>query len=412
MTLTHTLITALKGVRVNTSRSALTILGIVIGITAIIIVMSMSSGAKNLILSQVEGLGSQTIIIEPGREPKGPSEFAEILTDSLKNRDVELLTNKLLMPSVAEVSPNVVGVFSISYQGEATRNQVIGSGEELETILSLTPESGSFFTKDDVQQHARVAIIGQKIEEKLFGTDNGLEKNIKIKDAVFKVIGILPKKGQVGIFNTDDLVIVPHTSAQQYLIGGNHFNSIMVRAASGQIVNDVAHDITYTLRDLHGITDPDKDDFHITTQEDIAKRVGTITGILSALLGSIAAISLVVGGIGIMNIMLVSVTERTREIGLRKALGATNKDILSQFLFESIVLTATGGIIGILLGALISFVASLVLSKVLNLSWAFSFPLSAALLGLGVSGSVGLVFGIYPARQASKKSPMEALRYE
>jgi putative ABC transport system permease protein len=210
----------------------------------------------------------------------------------------------------------------------------------------------------------------------------------------------------------NEMILVPYTTAQQYLTGTTHFNSIIVQAETEEIVPRVVHDIEATLRESHSITDPDNDDFYVSTPDDAAAIVGTITLVLTALLGSVAGISLVVGGIGIMNIMLVSVSERTREIGLRKALGATEKDILIQFLLESIILTGFGGVIGIILGAAISYVAALVLSSTVATDWTFAFPISAAVLGLGVSGFIGLVFGIYPAKRAAAKSPMEALRYE
>jgi len=195
-------------------------------------------------------------------------------------------------------------------------------------------------------------------------------------------------------------------------LGINYFNSIIARAENEKIVPQVVKSIELTLRETHNITDPEKDDFHIATQALAVERVGMVTGILTALLVSVAAISLVVGGVGIMNIMLVSITERTKEIGLRKALGATNKDIMLQFLLEAMILTGLGGIAGIIFGGLLSFIASFILSRIVSLDWTFAFPVSAALLGLAVAALVGLIFGLYPARQASLKSPMEALRYE
>ena len=195
-------------------------------------------------------------------------------------------------------------------------------------------------------------------------------------------------------------------------MGINYFNSIIARAENEKIVPQVVKSIELTLRETHNITDPEKDDFHIATQALAVERVGMVTGILTALLVSVAAISLVVGGVGIMNIMLVSITERTKEIGLRKALGATNKDIMLQFLLEAMILTGLGGIAGIIFGGLLSFIASFILSRIVSLDWTFAFPVSAALLGLAVAALVGLIFGLYPARQASLKSPMEALRYE
>ena len=205
---------------------------------------------------------------------------------------------------------------------------------------------------------------------------------------------------------------MPYTTAQTYVLGINYFNRIIVEADTQDHINATAADITNTLRSDHNITDPTQDDFSVETSADIASTLSTVTSALTAFLAAVAAISLIVGGIGIMNIMLVSVTERTREIGLRKALGACDHDILMQFLLEAVMLTATGGLIGILLGGFLSYVISIILTSVLALNWTFVFPWSAAILGILVASLVGLIFGIYPANQAAKKSPMEALRYE
>lgn len=412
MTLKNTLKTALTGLKNHKSRSALTILGIVIGITAIILVMSVGQGAQELILGQIRGLGSQTIIIEPGREPSGPSSFAEIFTDSLKAKDLEALKNQGNVQGLKDLTPNVMQPAAISYGNESTRTNVIGSSDLMAKILEIYPVEGSFFTDEDIKEKADVAVIGAEIKKKLFGASDALGEKIKIKNRSFRIVGILPRKGQIALFNVDDMVIIPYTTAQQYLTGTNHFNSIIVQAENEEIVPSVVKSIELTLRESHNIDDLKKDDFHITTQADAAERVKTITGILTILLVSVAAISLIVGGIGIMNIMLVSVTERTREIGLRKAIGATEKNIMRQFLFEAVILTSLGGIIGIILGAVLSFITSVILSKIVTLGWKFVFPVSAAFLGLSISAFVGLVFGIYPARKASLKSPIEALRYE
>ena len=222
----------------------------------------------------------------------------------------------------------------------------------------------------------------------------------------------MPSKGQLAFFNLDEVGIMPYTTAQQYVFGIKHYNRIIVSATSEELIPETVTDIKQTLRDNHGITDPEKDDFFTETQGEAIEQVSVITNILTLFLASVAAISLLVGGIGIMNIMLVSVTERTREIGLRKAVGATEGNIMTQFLLEAIILTVSGGAIGIALGSLFSFITALTLSKVYSLGWTFTFPLSAALLGFGVSATVGLIFGIYPARQAAKKNPIEALRYE
>jgi len=414
MVFKYNLKTAFSGLRTNKSRSLLTILGIVIGITAIIMVMSIGQGAKDLILNQIKGLGSRTIIIQPGREPQGPSDVSAIFSDSLKDREFEALKNKSNVPGIAEVSPIVLvaGGTTVSYEGETVQATTVGASDLMARIMDMYPEEGIFFSEEEIKSQASVAVIGAEVKKKLFGSSEALGQKIKIKNRNFKIVGILPRKGQTSIFNADEMIAIPYTTAQRYLTGTNYYQELIVQAESEESVPRVVEDIKITLRNLHNITDPEKDDFHVTTQEDIASRVSVITGTLTLLLVSVATISLVVGGIGIMNIMLVSVTERTREIGLRKAIGATEKNILTQFLFEAVTLTLVGGIVGIIAGAFFSFLVALVLSKTVSSDWSFAFPVSAALIGFAVSGFVGVAFGIYPARKAASKNPIDALRYE
>jgi len=410
MTIKTTLKTSLTGLKTNKSRSALTILGIVIGITAIILVMSVGQGAKNLILNQVKGFGSQIINIEPGREPKGMSDFAQMFTDSLKEEDVVALRK---LPGVKNVVPNVFQAATVVFENEAKKTTFLGASDLIAEALSISIGQGRFFDDEEVKQYSNVAVIGSELKKDFFGLSDAIGEKIKIKNRNFKIIGVLAPKGKSMTFDVDKVVIIPYTTAQKYLMGINYYNGgILVKAESEEIMPQLISEIKIRMRELHNITDPEKDDFHIVTQADAAKAVGSITTILTALLGSIAAVSLIVGGIGIMNIMLVSVTERTREIGLRKAVGATNKDILNQFLLESVVLTLIGGIIGIALGAIFSFLTSLILGKVIGMDWSFTFPVFAAFLGLGVSAFIGLVFGLYPARRAASLNPIEALRYE
>jgi len=255
-------------------------------------------------------------------------------------------------------------------------------------------------------------VIGSKVEGELFSGESALGKNIKIRDHNFRVIGVFPEYGQVMFFNIDELVLMPYTTAQTYLLGIDYYHEVMMRVNDPENLDRAVFDIESTIRERHNIDDPKDDDFFVETQQGVVDQIGTILSVLTLFLASVVAISLVVGGIGVMNIMLVSVTERTREIGLRKAIGATNKDIMFQFLLESILLTFAGGVIGIAIGVLLAVLSSFALSYSLSDEWTFSFPFSAALLGVGVSSIVGLIFGLYPARKASKKSPIEALRYE
>jgi putative ABC transport system permease protein len=410
MKLKYTLKTAVNGLKTHKSRSALTILGIVIGITSIILVMSLGNGAQNLILGQVKGLGATTITIIPGKISFGPSSAAETMNDSLKEKDLDFIKSKQNVPNAKYVMPMTIGSGKAVYGSNVYQVAVFGSGELVPEIFSIIPDVGYFFSEDDVKSRSAVVVIGYKVKQRLFEGEEALGQKIRIKNNTFKVVGVLPEKGSSSSF--DDTVFMPYTTAQQYITGTKFYGRIIVTADTEANLKSTVEDVKITLRNSHNITDPDKDDFSVVTSADIAKTLGTVTSALTAFLAAVAAISLIVGGIGIMNIMLVSVTERTKEIGLRKALGATNNDIQNQFLLEAVILTATGGLIGIILGSVLAFVISNLITRFSDLDWQYTFPYSAALLGLVVSSLVGLVFGLYPAKQASKKSPMEALRYE
>jgi putative ABC transport system permease protein len=403
---------ALKGLKAQRSRSLLTILGIVIGITAIMMVMSLGEGAQNLILGQLQSIGAKVIAVVPGRHPKGPTDVFSTFTDSLKEKDLEALQKKNNMPHLAKIMPIVFGSDSVAFGNDTYRPTIFGVNSYFADIYDLSAENGRLLTEDDIKSYSDIVVIGAKVRDELFGSGDPVGEKVKIKERNFKVIGVMKQKGQASFLNFDDTVVVPYSSAQRYIFGIKYFHRFAIEADSEDNVNQTVEDIKMTLRNSHNIDDPDKDDFFIETQADAMEMVSTVTDIMTLFLVAVAAISLLVGGIGIMNIMLVSVTERTREIGLRKALGATEKNILTQFLLEAMILTIIGGGIGILLGTTLSLIVSLVLTNVLNLNWPFAFPVQAAILGIGVASFVGLVFGIYPARKASLKSPIEALRYE
>jgi putative ABC transport system permease protein len=282
----------------------------------------------------------------------------------------------------------------------------------MERIMDFGKIQGTFLSENDVKESTSVAVLGAKVKEELFGSDDALGKKVRIKGVNLRVIGVLPKKGSSSLISFDNMVIVPYTTAQNYILGTKHFNEIIVLASPDASVSETVQDIKTTLRESHNITDQSRDDFYVNTQADLLKRIGTVTLALTLLLASVAGISLIVGGVGIMNIMFVSIVEGTREIGLRKALGATNGNILTQFLTEAVILTFIGGVIGVLLGTLVAFVFSFAINQVTAISWEFSFPLKGAILALGVSTFIGLVFGIYPARKAAQKNPTDALRYE
>lgn len=397
-------------------RSILTMLGIVIGIASVIILMSIGQSAQNLILGQVQSIGSNLIIIMPGAPSNGkfsaPAASQGIVITSLKQQDVNALSRE---PSIQLVVPEVRGQAEAVYGNNNATVSYTGSTADFFTISNLANVSeGRTFSKSDVDSANHVAVIGPDLAKTLFGSLDPINKTIRLKNVSFRVIGVL-SKGGTGAFGVDigNLVAIPITVAQNQLLGITYFNVIITQADPSYDVNFVKSRISFILQQDHGITDPNKDDFSIETQADILSILGTITSVLTLFLAAIASISLIVGGIGIMNILLVSVTERTREIGLRKAVGATDGDILQQFLIESVVLTFLGGVVGILIGACmvaLTYIAITTFSP--STGWGFAFPFSAVVLGLLVSSVAGIVFGIYPARKAGKKNPIDALRYE
>lgn len=411
MSLTHIILTAIRGLQTHLMRSSLTILGIVIGVASIIIVMALGKGAQGLILNQVNGLGPETVILRPGPGPRDVTKtlFSQTITD----QDIEALKKKQNVPNLIEVSPLVIMYQAVEYEGTTYSPSIVGgSAEFLFGLLKIGITEGHLYTEDDISQKARVAVIGSTVREELFGNAEALGEQIKIKDKKFKVVAVLEKSGQSGPFNMDELVMIPQTSAQTYIMGTDYYNEVFLRADDPKNATKMAYDIARTLRDAHGLRPGEEDDFDIQTQQNVIDQIETIVRVFTAFLVTVVSISLVVGGIGIMNIMLVSVFERTREIGLRKALGATRRDILRQFLFEAVILTSVGGLIGVAVGTVISYGAALVLSRTIAEGWTFIFPIEGAAIGVCVSAGVGLIFGMYPANQASKKSPIEALRYE
>lgn len=411
----HLYKTAFTGLKTNKVRSFLTILGIVIGISAIILIFSLGKGVESLITSELSGMGADTIVIRPGQEPKGLNDLTETLfLDSLKERDVEALKRKSNVPHLSKIAPAVIVTGSVSYRGETYKGTNFGwTADLMGEMFGADLEEGVLFDDRDIRNKASVVVIGQKVKKELFGEEKDvLGKNIRIKGRNLRVIGIFSSRGQVSSFNIDEIVLIPYSTAQIYLMGINHYHEIITKADAPENVAKTVRDIEETLREQHDITDPSKDDFFVVTPEGMLDQIGSILDALTIFLSAVVGIALVVGGVGVMNIMLVSVTERTKEIGLRKAIGATNKDILTQFLFEAMILTVTGGVIGILLGASLSLVTTILIVSFSTYSWTFVFPFGAAILGIVVSAGIGLIFGIYPARKASQKSPIEALRYE
>jgi len=402
---------AYKDIMAYRSRSILTILGIAIGITAIILVMAIGDSAKKSIVGQIQSLGATNVYIMPGKM-RDTMQNGGMGQDSLKVKDLEDLRKKSNIPNLESVTPISTSSGYASFESESYRVTILGSTPDAFELVKLVIGQGESFTQEDIDSRNSVVVIGSKVAEKLFGQDDPIGQKIKVKEKSFKVVGVTEPKGQMGGVNYDDCITMPYTTLQQKVLGVKYFQEMIAKVDTEANIPIAIADMEEVLRNNHNINDPSKDDFSIQTQADIVKSVNSVLGVLTVLLSSVAAISLIVGGVGVMNMMLTSVTERTKEIGLRKALGATNKHILIQFLTEAILLTFGGGLFGVFFGFILSYGLIAVFNMSGTFSFVFSFPVMGAFLGVLVSAVVGFTFGIYPAYQASKKSPMDALRYE
>lgn len=408
MNLWQAIIEALESLYSNKMRSILTILGIVIGVGAVIAMMAVGAGAQDTITGSISGIGSNLLFVI-----RGNSTVELTRIEPLTSEDAAAFLDQFQAPSVAAVAPVVNNSVVVAAAGESTRTTVYGVTPSYEQVRNTTVTEGAFITEDQLLGRSSVVLLGPDTAEKLFGRRDGLVgETVRIEGQPFRVTGVLESKGGSSFGSQDDLVIVPLTTAQSRLIrrSDNRLDSIIVQALSAELTTQASEEIAQILRSRHR-TRIGQDDFTIFSQEDFVDIAKTITGVLTIFLGGIAGISLLVGGIGIMNIMLVSVTERTREIGLRKALGARKKDILIQFLTESSMLSLFGGIIGIGLGWLISFVVGQI-AVANDTPFTPQISLNAILLATIFSTAVGLFFGLYPANRAANLEPVEALRHE
>jgi len=388
-------------------RTALASLGIVIGIGAVIAMVSLGQSSQKTVETQIQALGSNLLTVVPGAQTVGGVRGATGGSTSLTYEDAKAITASNQAPSVASVSAELSRRAQVVAGRNNTNTQVLGTTPAYAEIRNLSLTSGRFVSQQDLDSMARVAVVGPEVVSVLFGEGSDpVGQAMKIKGISLRIIGVTASKGGSGFMNQDDMVFVPLTTSQKLLFGSNHVTSISVAARSKEVMEQARDEVGYLLLYRHKLTNPAQADFTIRSQEDILMAVSQVSGTFTVLLGGIAMISLLVGGIGIMNIMLVTVVERTREIGLRKSLGARKKDIIVQFLIESSMLTVVGGILGIAAGISIAVVTS----KFMNLS--FSLSLSVVLLALGVSGGVGMIFGLYPAKKAADLSPIEALRFE
>ncbi|MEK7631053.1 MAG: ABC transporter permease [Patescibacteria group bacterium] len=391
----------------NKARSGLTVLGIVIGISSVIAMVSIGAGAQNSIQSSIQSIGSNLIMIMPGAQRGLGSQVStgRGAARTLTQEDADAIREQVSLAQ--RVAPELSGRYQVTAKGKNTNTSVVGTTAAYPDVRNIQIDTGSFISDQHVRSLSKVAALGPTARDDLFGEGvDPLGQTIRIKNIEFKIIGVTKTKGGSGFGSQDDMIFVPLSSAQRFLAGDTYISTISVQAADPESMTEIQTQITTLLLDRHHIDDPQLADFSTLNQADIVSAASSVTQTFTILLGAVAGISLVVGGIGIMNMMLTTVTERTREIGLRKAIGAKRHDINRQFLAEAVALTFIGGLIGVALGWSISYGISyfgILQTKV---------SVSSVLLAFGVSAGIGIVFGYYPARRASHLNPIDALRYE
>ena len=404
-------IMAFKALLANKMRSLLTMLGIIIGVGAVIVMVALGTGVKESITNSIASLGSNMLIVSPAATNNGGVRGAAGSNTKLKYDDAKAIKDRI--KNIDYVSPSVASSYQIVNGRSNWNSSVQGVTPEYMAIRSLEVVSGSYISINDMDKRNRVAVLGATVATELFGTDNPVGSNIRINNAPYMVIGVLSKKGQSAMGqDQDDVVYIPLTTAQERLLGITHVQSINIQVSTAEKMTQVQSEVTNLLRSRHSIREGGDDDFKVNNLTSLMELVDQQTAMITALLGSIAAISLVVGGIGIMNIMMVSVTERTREIGIRKALGATFKAIMTQFLIESVVISVVGGFIGVIAAFGICFIINSLGLEMSGSPFKTSITVLPIVVSFIFSVGIGLFFGIYPARKAAKLDPIEALRYE
>lgn len=394
-------------------RSILTMLAIAIGIGAIITIMAAGRGIKTYVLGQLDAFGPDSLSIEV-RVPIGKkSNFGDvgsvgITVTTLNDEDLKTVQKN---SNIVAAYGMVMGQEAVSYNGQIKKVLLAGHGYAMPLVESFNMQEGRFYTQDEEVSLSSVVALGSKAKEKLFGDDSAVGKIIYIRGKPFRVVGVSAPRGQIFFFDYDNIIFVPARTMQKKLLGIDYYRNIIARLKDGSRGQATVEELAADIRANHNITDPNKDDFIINTTADAQNILGAVTDGITFLLVALVCISLLVGGVGIMNIMYVSVTERTFEIGLRKSIGARRQDILWQFLSEAVLLTVSGGVAGIIVGAILALIIYLVATSY-GLKWVYSIPLNSIILAVGFSAFVGLLFGIYPARKAANLNPMDALRKE
>lgn len=407
MDLAELIIECIGTLKVNKLRTGLAILGIIIGIGSVIALVSLGQASQKSVENQIQSLGSNLLTIVPGGQNTGAVRGAMGGATTLTLEDAETITKSPEITTIKTVSPEFSRRTQVVTGRNNTNTQIIGVYPSYAEVRKVSMMTGAFISQRDVESMSKVAVLGPQASSNLFGEEaDPIGQSIRVNGQILKVIGVTTPKGGTGFQNQDDVIYIPLSTVQKQLFGASHVTSIAVEAKNQDVMTNAQNEIGYFLLTRHKLNDPSQADFSIFSQNDILNTASQVTGTFTMLLSGIAAISLLVGGIGIMNIMLVTVTERTREIGLRKAIGAKKKIIIAQFLIEAIILTFSGGLIGMAVGITVSYI----LSNIMSLP--FTVALSSILLAIGVSGAIGILFGWYPAQKAANLQPIEALRYE
>jgi putative ABC transport system permease protein len=397
-------------------RSFLTMLGIIIGVGSVVLIMAIGQSAQELILDQVKGIGTNLIGVIPGAsssENSPPPAAMGVSITTLTYDDLEALRNSRNVPEVIDGAGYVMGSDTVSYNGTDKAVSFMGTTASYTNVETVEMEKGRFFTKEEENNLSKMAVLGSKVAADLFGSDNPVDKTIRIKEQNFKIIGVFKERGSsaFGLGSQDDSVFVPLKTGQKILLGINYLSFARLKVISPELIPAAIANTKMTLRERHSIKDPSKDDFSVRDQASALEMITNITNVLRYFLLAIGTVSLIVGGVGIMNVMLIAVNQRVREVGLRKAVGARNSEIISQFLIESATISSLGGIIGIIVGIFLAFLASVII-QALNYYWPLIISPASVFIAFGISALIGILFGIYPARKASQISPMDALRYE